>query len=134
MKRLLTIVFLRIYAYNLGRNWRNSPDIACSDAILVMCMLCVVPMAPIVFFIAALTGPSRLQQFMHSNLMLWGVALAIVVPLLHWLTKAFGRFAETPERARPYLAPRTRLVSFIAMTLTPIACMAASMLVAYNIR
>jgi hypothetical protein len=134
MKRLLTIVFLRIYAYNLGRNWRNSPDVACSDAVLVMCMLCVIPMGSIVSVTAALTGESHLRQLMHSNLMLYGVAFALVSPVFYWLTKVFGRFAETPELARPYMAPRTRLLSFIGMTLTPIVCMAASILLVYNIR
>jgi hypothetical protein len=134
MKRLLIIVFLRIYACNLGRKWRNSPEVACSDAILVMCILCIAPMAPIVFFSAALTGAVHLRQFMHSNLMLYGVAFAILLPLFYWLTKTFSRFAETPELAKPYMAPRTRLLSFIGMTLTPIACIAAGMVLAYVVR
>jgi len=126
MNRLMTIAFLRIYAYNLGRKWRNSPKVACSDAIVVMSLLTAIPMSMIVVSAVALTGEAHLDQFLSSKVMLYVVGFAGALPLLYWLTKTFSRFAETPELASPYMAPRARFLSFLGVILTILIFMAGA--------
>ena len=130
----MTIAFLRIYAFNLGRKWRNSPAVACDDAILLMGILCATPMAAIVFAAIALTGAAHLRQVLDSKVMSYAIAIAVALALLYWLTKTFSRFAETPDRARPYMAPRARLISFIGMILTQAICYATIAFVVYVTR
>src|SRR5580765_7632622 len=110
MKRLMNIAFLRIYAFNLGRKWRNSPHVACDDAILLMCVLCAGPLTAIVLFGVALTGAAHLRQVLDSQVLQYAIAVPVALALIYGCTKTFRRFAGTPERARPYMAPRTRLI------------------------
>jgi uncharacterized protein HemY len=104
----MTIAFLRIYAYNLGRKWRNSPAVACDDAILVMAVLSAVPVGATLLAAVALTGAAHLREVLDSKVMQYAISALVAVALLYGFTKAFGRFAKTPERARPYMAPRAR--------------------------
>ena len=127
----MTIAFLRIYGYNLGRKWRNSPDVACDDAILVLCVLSVAPVGAILLAAVALTGAAHVRQVLDSKVMSYPMAFAVALALLYGFTKAFSRFAETPERARPYMAPRARLISLIGILLTELICTATIAFVFY---
>jgi hypothetical protein len=127
----MTIAFLRIYAYNLGRKWRNSPDVACDDAILVMCVLSAAPVGAILLAAVALTGAAHLRQVLDSKVLSYPIAFAVALALLYGFTKAFSRFAETPERARPYMAPRAQLISLIGILLTELICSATIAFVFY---
>jgi len=134
MNRLITIAFLRIYAFNLGRKWRNSPAVACDDAILVMAVLSAAPVGAILLAAVALTGAAHVRQLLDSQVMQYAIAALVAVALLYGFTKAFGRFAKTPERAKPYMAPRTRLISFIGVLLTELICTATIAFVFYVTR
>jgi hypothetical protein len=103
MERMARWVFLRRYGITLSRGFRNSPEDACNDAIVMTGMVLVEPLSrPVV--VVALMLPALAIRTKRNDLTAIVVALALVVPLMRWVGKRFGTYVDT-NRVVPMYAP-----------------------------
>jgi uncharacterized membrane protein YhaH (DUF805 family) len=98
MERMARWVFLRLYGITLSRGFRNSPEDACNDAIVMTGMALVMPLSTSVI-VLALMIPALAIHAKRSDLAAIIVALALVVPLMRWVGKRFKTYVYTPELA-----------------------------------
>lgn len=120
MKRLLTVMFLRLYALNLGRGSRNSPEDACNDSVMQFGMVLVPPVYTVLLSVVSLTGRENLSRFVDSKPAMIGGVLAMGLPLFYWINRSFGSFSHSPELAEPYMASRTRFATGVGFVLIPL--------------
>jgi hypothetical protein len=119
MKRLLTIVFLRLYAVNLGRRRRSSAGTAYSDTMAIMGYVLVVPVFTLLLILVAVSGPGHLRVFFESKVLTFGSLFAVGIPLLYLINRHCREFVNTPDLADPYRSPRTRLISLAGVIIIP---------------
>jgi hypothetical protein len=120
MERMARWVFLRLYDITLSRGFRNSPEDACNDAIVMTGMALVVPLSTSVI-VLALMIPALAIHAKRSDLAAIIVALALVVPLMRWVGKRFKTYVYTPELASSYRSARERTKTLLGFVLIPIA-------------
>lgn len=101
LMRLLTVSFLRLFALNLGRSFRNTPDKAFDDAVMQLSTVMIIPLVLIAFKIWrlipwVLRGPSSATIFFLVT------GMVLVFPLQSWLDRRFATFRQQPEAAAPY--------------------------------
>ena len=113
-KRVLTNVFLRVYGSSLARKRRGAPARACADTInyltghlSVLVTALLMGAVWIAFWVFERRSPERDT----SNM--WGAVIAIGAAVLikRWLKREFAHFANQPELAEQYRAPRQRLIA-----------------------
>jgi hypothetical protein len=124
MNSLLDSVFLRLYGFNLGRRFRNSPPEACGDALLQIVLLLALPawllLSSLISWLQAdglATGVGNLSYILCAALGL--------PPLILWLIRRFNHYKMTPEAASPFRAPRQRWKSALIFTLVPLLLLVA---------
>jgi hypothetical protein len=120
MERIARWVFLRLYGITLSRGFRNSPEDACNDAIVITGMALVVPLSTPVIVLALMIPASAIHA-KRSDLAAIIVALALVVPLMRWVGKRFNTYVGTPELASSYRSARERTKTLLGFVLIPIA-------------
>lgn len=119
MTALLHTVFLRLYGFNLGRRFRNSPAEACGDALLQIALLLVLPLWMILgALISWLQADGLAIRIGNLSSILVG-ALGLP-PLILWLIRRFSRYKSTPEVANPFRSPGQRWKSGLLFTLLPL--------------
>ena len=119
MRRALTYAFLRLYAFNLGRSWRNSSDLACDDAIMQLGMVLAVPVGLVLAAIGAIIpGAGASIKSKHPVFIL--IAVLLVLPLMYWLGGKFDGYRKTPEAADLYRSRAERMKSLLGFVLFPI--------------
>ena len=57
------------------------------------------------------------------------IGFALAVPMVHWLNRQFRAFSKTPELAAQYVGATTRLITFIALLVAPVAWILAAALI-----
>ena len=119
MNGLLNCVFLRLYGFNLGRQFRNSPAEACGDALLQIALLLILPPWMILGTLISWLQAEGLAIHI-GNLSYILVAALGLPPLILWLIRKFNHYKSTPEAASPFRSPPQRWKSGLAFTLLPI--------------
>lgn len=119
MTRLLDTMFLRLYAVNLARRFRNSPDAACSDALMQMGMVLAVPLGVVLVLVAAFF-PRVATAVSHREAPLVIILLIFVFPVKYWVGNKFGHYRNTPEAARAFSSSRERSKTILAFVFLPI--------------
>jgi len=115
--RLLTTSFLRLFAMNLGRSFRNSPDKAFDDAVMQLSAVLVLPIGWMAAEIWALVpwlhhGPSSATSFFIV------VVVIFVFPVQSWLDRRFATYGQRPEAADPYRSESERIKTVIGFLLS----------------
>jgi len=119
MNRMLTTVFLRLYAFNLNRSFRSSARQACGDALLQIIMLLILPLWVVLGLMAAWFRGSALSIHL-GNVSFILVTAALLLPLNLWALKQFSRYRSTPDAAARYGSAAERYKSAIVLGLIPI--------------
>jgi hypothetical protein len=104
----LTYVFARLYGYMLGRDYRNTPEEACADAVTPFMIVVGLPAILACLVVVALIFPGVLLTKARIP---W-----LTVPsgiLLYFLTRPFSRYAQTPEIAAPFRSSASRRITII---------------------
>jgi hypothetical protein len=116
---MLTTIFLRLYAFNLGRSFRSAAPQACGDALMQLMLLFIVPLWVVLGSMATwLRGSVPGVHFGNMSFIL--VTAAFLLPLNLWALRQFSRYKNTPDAAIRYCSTRERYKSAIAMALFPI--------------
>jgi hypothetical protein len=106
--RLLTVLFLRFFASNLRRTFRNAPDRACTDAIMQVATFLALPFAAILLALAPLV-PGIHRDLSNAMPLFIIAALIFVVAFMSFLERNFRSFEETPEATERYQSVRERV-------------------------
>ena len=125
MYRVLNIVFLRLYGFNLGRSFREAPHQACADALMQIVMLIVLPLLVVLCLLASLLRRSGLVIHLE-NLSIVLFAAILVPPLALWTIRQFGHYKNTPEAASSFRSTRERYKSASIFALVLILMAAAT--------
>jgi len=112
MNNILKYVYLRLFALTLGRSYRNSPDNACDDAIMLTGVVLVVP------FVFVFTGVAVFFPYVGTHIV--GVVsmiivLLLVVPLMYSVNRRFTVYRRNPLAAAPYGTRTQRLTTFAVL-------------------
>jgi hypothetical protein len=128
MNGILNSVFLRLYGFNLGRQFRNSPAEACGDALLQIVLLLVVPLWMILSYLMSLLRADGLAVHIGnlSYILLGALGLP---PFILWLIRHFNHYKSTPEAASAFRSARQRWKSGLMFTLVPLLILVALELV-----
>jgi hypothetical protein len=119
MMRMLNTVFLRLYAFNLGRKFRNSSDAACNDALMQMGIVLIVPVAAVLVLVAAIVARNR-AEIVRDRAAIAATILVVVLPIVYWVHKTFGHYRNTPEAARAFMSLRERVKSIVGFVSFPV--------------
>ena len=125
MNRVLNIVFLRLYGFNLGRSFREAPHQACADALMQIVMLLLFPLLVVLCLLASLLRRSGLVIHLE-NLSIILLAAILVPPLTLWTIRQFSHYKNAPDAASGFRSTRERYksVSVFALILTLIVAAA----------
>jgi ABC-type glycerol-3-phosphate transport system permease component len=113
---MLTIVFLRLYAFNLERSFRSSAHQACGDALAQMIMLLILPLWVVLGSMATFFRGSVLGVHL-GNVSFILVTVAFLLPLNLWAMRQFSRYKNMPDAALCYCSTGERYKSAIALVL-----------------
>jgi predicted MFS family arabinose efflux permease len=132
MNRVLNIVFLRLYGFNLGRGFRNAPHQACADALMQIVMLLVLPLLVVLCLLASLLrGSDFVIHLEDLSVVLF--AAALVPPLTLWTVKQFSHYKNTPDAASSFRSTRERYKSVSVFALVLILVVVAAELLHYKL-
>jgi hypothetical protein len=106
--RTLDNLFLRLYAKNLARSFRNDPENACADSEIQMTTIILLSFGAIFLITGVIFFPSNLASFISGGGSSVGVLLALTVAIAVGVHKRFGRFEDTPELTLQYNSARQR--------------------------
>jgi hypothetical protein len=96
--------FLRMYAKNLNRSYRNDPANACSDAQIQMSTTLLMAIFILFLLAGSMLFPIYLREFFRSGNFMYGSLIAIGLFVIFGVQWRFGRYERTPESARPYIS------------------------------
>jgi hypothetical protein len=108
MMHIIKYVFARLYGYMLGREYRNTPEDACRDAIAAYMIVIGVPTTLVVL---AFLFPLFPRLLSSKDWIPW-----VTVPggvALYFSTKPLQRYALTPEIATQFRSPESRRTTMI---------------------
>ena len=125
MYRVLNIVFLRLYGFNLGRGFREAPHQACADALMQIVMLLLLPLLVGLCLVASFLRRSGLVIHLE-NLSIILIAAILVPPLALWTVRQFSHYKNTPEAASSFRSTRERYKSASIFALVLILMAAAT--------
>jgi predicted MFS family arabinose efflux permease len=132
MNRVLNIVFLRLYGFNLSRGFRNAPHQACADALMQIVMLLVLPLLVVLCLLASLLrGSDFVIHLEDLSIVLF--AAVLVPPLTLWTVKQFSHYKNTPDAASGFRSTRERYKSASVFALVLILIVAAAELLHYEL-
>jgi len=112
MNGMLKYVYLRLFALTLGRSYRNSPDNACDDAIMLTGVVLTVPL------VFVFTGIAVLFPYVGKHIVSIGsvfIVLLLVVPLMYTVNRKFTTYRRNPAAAAPYSTPTQRAGTFAVL-------------------
>jgi len=118
--RMLSVLFLRLFAMNLGRGFRNSPDKACSDAVLQMVWGLAFVYCAVISLIPMLVPEIRSNKAL-LELFFFIAVMLFIYPFMSWLKRKFGHYERTPEVADRYRGSRERLKTSVTLGLIFVA-------------
>src|ERR1700733_11899461 len=79
---MLKTLFLRIFAANLSRGWRNNPDTAWSDTIYIVELLVTLPLLTFCIFVWVIL----MDVWPHTvGALGWSDAIAVILFTVSWL-------------------------------------------------
>jgi len=116
MNRVLNIVFLRLYGFNLGRSFREAPQQACADALMQIVTLLVLPLLVVLCLLASFLRRSGLVIHL-DNLSIILFAAILVPPLALWTIRQFSHYKNTPDAASGFRSTRERYKSVSVLAL-----------------
>jgi hypothetical protein len=125
MNRMLNIVFLRLYGFNLGRSFRQAPHQACADALMQIVMLLVLPLLVVLCLLASFLRGGDLSIHL-GNLSVVLFTAILVPPLTLWAVKQFSHYKNTPDAAGGFRSPRERYKSISVFALILILIVAGA--------
>jgi hypothetical protein len=112
MNRVLDYVFLRLFALTLGRSYRNLPDNACDDAIMLTGVVCT---APLVLIFVALAAAIPYVGKRVGSMGAVFVVLLVVVPVMYSVNKKFTSYRRNPGVASRYGSRTQRAGTFAVL-------------------
>ncbi len=132
MNRVLNIVFLRFYGFNLGRSFREAPHQACADALMQIVMLLVLPLLVVLCLLASFLRRNGLVIHLE-NLSIILFAAILVPPLTLWTIRQFSHYKNTPDAASGFRSTRERYKSVSVFALVLILVVVAAELLHYKL-
>jgi hypothetical protein len=119
---LVHYIFLRLYARNLGRSYRNQPQQALDGAVVQTNTMLAVLFGTVLVVLVAWIYPSSLQGGSESA---FSVVLIALVPLLLFFSRDLRRFGSDPralEQAARFGSNSDRRITTLGFFLLPACC------------
>jgi hypothetical protein len=130
---VLDRVFLRLYAFDLGRNFRNTPEKACNDAIMQTSIVLTTPLIIIGCVVASFI-PGAVSHIQRSDAPFVFTVIGGVVPLVYLVNRRFTRFRTMPEAAEPYRGARERAKTIAGYVVFPLLVLGVFFYLVYLFR
>jgi hypothetical protein len=113
LDRLLEGLYLRAYAKNLARSYRNDPASAASDAQIQISTMILIVSFMLFIIIGSLFFPALLARFLNGGDWMYGTLIGLALVVVFGVNRRFGRYEQTPELALQYATPNNRRWSLI---------------------
>lgn len=119
---MLGYIFLRLYACNLGRTFRNTPDEACDDAVRQLGIFTALPVV-ILEGVLAVAFPQLSRLVKAHNPMALIVTMALLVPGAMWANFKYSSYRVQASEALPYSSDKERLITTVAVYVVPLVAL-----------
>lgn len=96
--------FLRTYARNLKRSYRNDPESAAADAETQLSTMLLMGIGVLLLIVGAILFPSFLRKFFSGGDGMYLAVVALGVAVVYGVHKRFGSYDLNSESARRYIA------------------------------
>jgi hypothetical protein len=107
-------LFLRLYAKNLLRSYRNDPASACTDTEIQMSTIILLAIGGCVMIIGALVAPGLLRKLFAGGTVPVAAVLVMTVAVVNVVHRRFVRFERAPEMSLVFQTPQhTRTATLI---------------------
>jgi hypothetical protein len=110
--KLLTYIYLRLFAFTLGRKSRNSADNACDDAIMLTGIALSVPLLFVYLGIACL-APNVGKHIVGVGAII--TVVVVIGPLMYWVNRQFTHYRLAPSAATPFGAGYQRAITIVTL-------------------
>jgi hypothetical protein len=113
LDRVLEELYLRAYAKNLARRYRNDPANAASDAQIQISTVILVAGFTLFIIVGSLFFPTLLDRFLNGGDWMYGTLIGVTLVVVFGVNRRFGRYEQTPELARQFATLKSRRWSLI---------------------
>jgi hypothetical protein len=96
--------FLRIYAKNLQRPYRNEPENACTDAEVQLSTMLLMAIGVLLLILGATFFPTYLRKFFSGGDGMYVAVIALGIVVVYGVHKRFGSYVLKAESARRYIS------------------------------
>jgi uncharacterized membrane protein YedE/YeeE len=110
---MLEGLYLRAYAKNLARSYRNDPANAASDAQIQISTMILIVTFMLFIILGSLFFPAFLGRFLSGGDWMYGSLIGVTLVVVFGVNSRFGRYERTPELAQPYATTQSRRWSLI---------------------
>jgi hypothetical protein len=113
LDRALESWFLRIYAKNLKKSYRNEPENACTDAEIQLSTMLLMVIGIVFLILGAIFFPIYLRKFFSGGDGMYIGVIALGIAVVYGVHKRFGGYVLKTESARRYVSSRNSRGSLI---------------------
>jgi hypothetical protein len=99
----LESLFLRIYAKNLRKSYRNDPENACTDAEIQLSTMLLMVIGISFLILGAVFFPTYLRSFFSGGDGMYIAVITLGIVVVYGVHKRFGGYALNAESARRYV-------------------------------
>jgi hypothetical protein len=113
LDRGIESLFLRAYAKNLGRRYRNDAANAASDAQIQTSTMILIGGFAVFIIVGSLCFPAFLGRFLKGGDLMYGSMIGVGLVVVFGINWRFKGYEKTPELARRYATLKSRRGSLV---------------------
>lgn len=119
LDQTLESLFLRMFAKNLRRSYRNDAENACSDAEIQLSTILLMLIGVVLLILGAVFFPAHLKGFLLGGDLKYIFLIALAIAVVYGVHQRFDRYVHKVELAREYASSRnswhTMIVYWLAI-------------------
>jgi uncharacterized protein YqhQ len=108
LDRLIEGLYLRAYAKNLARSYRNDPANAASDAQIQISTVLLIAGFALFIIVGSILFPAYLVRFFKGGDLMYGTLIGVAIVVVVGVNWRFRGYELTPELARKYVTVESR--------------------------
>jgi hypothetical protein len=113
LDRMLEALYLRAYAKNLARRYRNDPANAASDAQIQISTMILIAGFALFIMAGSILFPALLGRFFKGGDLMYGTLIGVAIVVVVGVNWRFRGYELTPGLARKYATVESRRWSLI---------------------
>ncbi len=105
--------FLRLYAKNLKKSYRNAPENACTDAEIQLSTMLLMVIGIVFLFVGALFFPTYMRNLFSGGDGMYVAVTALGIAVVYGVHKRFGGYVLKAEVARQFISKQNSRWSLV---------------------